>query len=320
MAVGAVTRKAQYGREATAGTAVPATGIWRGMASITDTRVFERVEEDVGIRGGYGRIEIVALGAQVDMSSQAATFEQLPHIFEAGIETVTPTGTGPYTYTYVVGPTGTPSIKSYTWEAGDANEAEEVEYCFVESFELSGSYNEVVNVAAVWRGRQVTPTTFTAALTPIDVNSILFNTGTLFIDDSGGTIGTTQVSNSFRSFSLSMETGLVAVTTGEGDLYFTFHKLTDPVISLEITAEHDTSWDSNGEKAAWRSKDVRLVRINFTSGTDVLEIDMAGKWETFGTIEEQDGNSVLRGTLFAHYSSDDTLFASFEVINDIATL
>ncbi len=317
MAVSAKTRKAQLGREGTKGSAVAATALWRGMATMEDLTTLERVEEDVGVYGGYGRLEKVSIGAQIDLPGQPATYQQLPHIFEAGIKSIgTGSGTGAtWTFAYTVSTSSANTIKTYTWEVGDGIEAEEAEYCFVESFELSGAVNEMLQVSATWRGRQVIADAFTGSISAVAANAVVFNTGTLFIDDAGATLGDTQVSNSFRSFSLSVETGYKAIWTGEGSLYFTYEKLTDPVITLEITAEHDATWKgSGGEKAAWRAKTGRLVRVTFSgTGSERLQIDLAGKWETFGSLEEDEGNSVLRGSMFAYFNTTDNLFCEIEV-------
>jgi hypothetical protein len=150
---------------------------------------------------------------------------------------------------------------------------------------------------------------------------MIFNTGTLYIDDSGGSVGGTQVSSSFRSFSLDVTTGAQPVQTGDGNLYFTFHKIVNPEVTLEITAEHTADWDSAGEKANWRNETVRLVRVQFNGSSGRrLHIDIVGKWITFSAIEEEDGNSVLTGTLKGHYESTDDLGLTFTMANALAAM
>lgn len=324
MAVSSATRRCQLGRETTPGTAVAATTYWRGPASMQDMTQVVTVQEDVGRYSPQGRTYVPMIGAQVSMPSQVATFEQLLHIFEAGIQTVTPSGTeAPYTYTYTFPTSDTePTLQTYTIEYGDAEDAEEAEYCFVESFELTGAPDEAVMVTATWRGRQVTQgITFTADLTLPAVEEILFDQGVLYIDDSGGSIGASQVSNSFLEFSFSVTTGWVATTTGDGELYFTFPKLTRPEITLSITAEHTSDWDSAGEKAEWVAENFRLVRIQFDgTSSRYLRLDMAGKWLTFGVIEDRDGNSVLTGEMSVEESSTDSLWCEIEISCTLASV
>lgn len=322
MAISSRTRKCQLGREAVAGTAVAATTIWRGMATVVDMTQITWAEEDVGQYPNQLRTYVPSEGAEISLEG-VCTYEQLPHILEMGIQTVTPSGTeAPYTYTYTFATSTATTIKTYTAEYGDAEDAEDCEYVFCESFELSGAPDEAWQMSATCRGRQVTQGQSFASLTLPEVEEVLFNTSRLYIDDSGGTIGTSVVSSSFRSFSLSVTTGWVAVQTADGQLYFTLAKLAnEPEIVLEITAEHDATWDSAGEKANWLAETIRLIQIKATgTSSRAVTINLAGLWETFGSIEDADGNSVLTGTFRAGYSSADTLFAQIIVANTLSAL
>ncbi len=51
-----------------------------------------------------------------------------------------------------------------------------------------------------------------------------------------------------------------------------------------------------------------------------LIVDLAGKWETFDKIDEQDGNDIVTGTLRARYNSTAALFAEFVVVNELSSL
>jgi len=298
------------GREATAGTAVAASTIWLGTVTMQDETAVTFIDESVGVYGGYGRTYIPKEGALINFEAVPAAYEQILHVFEGGIQTVSASGTGgTWTYAYAMSSTQAHTIKTYTLEVGDGEDAEEAEYCFCESFNISGSYDEAVMLSSVWRGRQVSTATFTAALSKPTVEVMVFNTGQLYIDNGTGTIGTTLVSDSFRSFSLDVTTGWVPVQTADGALYFTFAKVSQPEVVLTITAEHTSSWDSAGEKANWRNETERQIRIYFDgSGSRYMYLDLAGKWETFSAIEESDGNSVLTGTFRGFYSTNATLF------------
>jgi hypothetical protein len=175
-------------------------------------------------------------------------------------------------------------------------------------------------LSSTWFGRSVTGgIVFTTGITRPAVEPIVFNTGRLYIDSN--TAGTTQVSSSFRSFNLDVQTGLQPIQTADGNLYFTFHKVVDPVVTLEITAEHTSDWDSAGEKNNWRNETDRIIRLRF-NGTDGrrLHTDLYGKWETFSAIEEEDGNSVLTGTFRAHYDSTEDLGFTMNVVNELTAL
>lgn len=324
-------RKIQLGREGTAGTEANATSIWRGTGGLKDETQVVFPEENVGLLSGTNRAYIPKVGGVLAMDSTPATFEQILHILEAGVLTATPaqdgTGSG-YVYAYPLPTTSAPTIKTYTLEGGDNQQEEQMLYGYVEDFTLAGKAGEALTMAANWRGRQVATGSFTAALSVPTVEEILFSKGKLYIDAAGGTIGSTQKTATLLSATLAVKTGLMAVYTADGSLYFTFVKSVAPEVTLNITFEHDST--SVAEKAAWRAGTGRLVRLLFegsslgTPGTTyskkTLIIDLAGKYETFDALGDQDGNDIVTATFRARYSSTDSLFAEIKVVNELTTV
>lgn len=324
-------RKIQLGVETTAGEAVAATALWRGMGTIEDTQVMTFVEEDIGLLSGTDRSYVPMLGASLSLTSTPATFEQLPYIGEMGIKTATPTQDGAgsgYIYQYTEATTAVPTIATYTIEGGDNIAVEEMEYAYAESFTIEGNAGESVMMSAETRGRQVSTSAFTGAIAVPTVEEILASKGKLYIDAIDGTIGTTQITNSLLNFTLSWATGLVAVPTLDGDLFFSFVKKTSPEITLDLTFEHDSS--SVAEKAIWRAETPQLIRLQFegpaveTAGTSytykTLNIDLAGKWDNFGALADQDGNDIVTGTFRARYNSTAAFFAELLIVNELTTL
>jgi len=324
-------RKLQLGRETTAGSAVAATTIWRGEAVIEDTLLVVFPPEDVGYLSGVNRSYVPLKGAKLALSSTPATFEQICHILEMGVKTATPTQDGSgsgYIYTYTFPTTSQNTIKAYTIEGGDDITAgqEEMEYCFVTDFELSFKAGEALMMSANIEGRQVTLANFTGSLNIPAVEEILGSKGKLYIDAVGGTIGTTQASNTVLSGSLKVKTGLVAVPTADGNLYFSFVKGTMPQITLDVVFEHEGT--SETERAAWRAQTARKMRLIFTGNTlttsgttggynyKTLIVDVAGKWEKFSALQEQDGNDTVAGTFRVGYDSTAALFAEIKVVNE----
>lgn len=325
-------RRIQLGREVTPGTAVAATSIWRGIGTLEDRRVTEFTEEDVGNVAGYTRTSNPKQEGHLTMEEVDATFEQLFHILEAGIKNVGTgvadgAGTGKI-YAYPLPSTALNTIKPYTIEGGDDQEAEEMEYSFVEEFKLTGEGGGPVKVSAEWVGRTITVTTFTGALSVPSVESILFSLGKLFIDAIGGTIGTTQKSNTFLKMEVTIRTGWKAVWTGDGGLYFTFNKQIGPEVIANITFEHDGS--ATAEKVNWRAQTARQIRIQFegsnlgTPGTSftkkTLRIDLVGKWEKFEKLGEENGNDIVAGSFRARYDGTPAKFAELTVVNEIASV
>lgn len=322
-------RKIQMGKETTAGTLVNATTLWRGTGVLEDAKEVKVVEEDVGYLSGLDRVYIPKLLAKLAMENTPATFEQLPYLGEAGIKAV---GTGVADgagggkiYAYPMPTTQKNSINTYTLEGGDDQQEEEAEYGFVEAFKLSGKGGEALMMSADWVGRQIAANSFTASITPPAVEEILFGKGLLYIDTT--TLGTTVKSNTLLGMDVAAKTGWVPVFSADGQLYFSFAKVTAPEVTLDITFEHDAT--AVAEKAACVAKTRRLIRLKFTgsavtSGSaynaKTLLLDFGGKWTKFDKIGELNGNDIVKGTFLARPSETDSNFFTMTVVNALTAL
>ena len=332
MAAGGVKAlsKIQLGRETTAGTEVAASTIWRGMGALQDelTQVF--VEEQIGFLPATARSYISAYRGSISLDATPATFEQVNHLFEAGIKTDAAAAEGSgYLYEYVAATTASPSIKTYTLETGDNIGEEQGLYGFVSDFTLSGSAGEAMMMSGNWTTRQIAPGTFTAGQSAPVVEEILASKGTFFIDEPAGTHGTTAVSDTLLDFTLQWDTGIIAKHTVDGgSLDYRFIQYTPPEVTLDVTFEHNTT--AVAEKAKWRAGTARLIQLKFTGSalttagttysTKTLVVNLSGKWESFDALDERDGNTICTGTFRAGYESTDASFASIYLVNNLATV
>jgi hypothetical protein len=125
----------------------------------------------------------------------------------------------------------------------------------------------------------------------------LVNDATLYIDDSGGTIGATTVGSTLFGVDLSWNTGLSEYWAVDGSKEFSLIKFTTDEIVLNMTYEHNAS--AVTEKAKYRDQSTRLVRLKFegsdwtTAGTTyskkTMIIDLAGVYEDWSVLQDQDG-------------------------------
>lgn len=328
-------RKVQLGREAVAGgTTDPATTTWRGMGMLQDNRETTFPEEDIGILGGTTRSYVAMTGGEIPLEGDA-TFEQLPHVFDASIYRATATtdsGSG-YIYAYTVqntsaDPIETTDLQTYVIEGGDNNEAEIMRYGFVRDFSLSGSAGEAMQVSATFEGREIAGgQSFSTDATIPDVETILISKGKLYIDDSTGTIGTTQKSQTLLSFSLDMTTGWQKVLSADGRVDFSFIKRAADSATMQLTYEHNAT--ATAEKAAWRAQTERAIRLIFegtaltSAGTYTYKtfiIDAYGKYESFDALGDQDGNDIVSCTFRIAYSSTAGAKLSFTVVNELSAM
>jgi hypothetical protein len=331
--------RTQIGFEALPGGSTDApTTVWRGMGMLQDkTRVvFPR--EKIGKLGGTTRSYIPENGGEVTLEG-GGTFEQIGYLFEAGIKSVLPTtdASSGQTWLWAVqhsdsDPISTTDLATLVVETGDNIQAEIARFGFVREMNINGSAGEALEVSGIVQTREVSPATFTAGLTVPLIEEILFSLGSLYIDDTTGTIGTTVISNTLLDMSLKFTTGWAAKKTKDNRLDFSFIKRADDEIVLDITFEHNSI--AVAEKAAWKAQTERAIRLEFLgsalsttdSGSDydtkAFVIDLYGKWETFGAagLEEVDGNNVYKGTFRVGYSPTADAKASFLVVNELAAL
>ncbi len=325
-------RKVQLGREATPGTAVPASTIWRGPAiTPSDDQVKVKRVEDVGLSSGVTSQYTPKLFAGIILPSTEATFQGIQHVLEAGVKTVTPVadgvGTG-FVNAYPLPSGDSNTIKTYTIEGGDNKIVEEIEYAFVVDFELSGKRNEGWMLSSTWHGRQATVSGFTAALS-IPAQSVMkFNKSKLYIDDVGGTIGSTQIVNSWIDAKLKITTGLKAQFTAEGNLYFSFMDFIGAKASLELSLLHNASVAA--ERVKFRSDTPRQICMLcegdslVTPGTyskETFRCDLAGLYSSFGPANDEDeGTNVNKIKFDGAYDSTAALFCNLLLVNSLSAV
>ena len=325
-------RSVRFGREATAGTAVATTTLWRGTGVLVDERVKVYPEEDVSIISGTDRQYEPVLGGTITTEG-VATFEQLGHIFDAGIVEATPATDGAagsgriYTWTF---PTiaAASAIQTYTIEGGDNIRYDEMDYSYVESFNLSGEIASGVMVSAVWKGRQVQTCAVTTAATVPVVEDILFQEGFLYLDAIAGTQGNSATTSTFRSFNLDCNTGWRGQLTGDGEKYFSFMKNVGSEITCDVTMEFNAT--TYAEVDYWRAGTARLLTLKFegsaldTAGTTytlhTFLVNLAGKWENFSGLEDADGDDIVTGTFKAGYDPTSTSYSSIVIAQDLTVL
>ncbi len=326
-------RKLQFYREATAGTTSAATYIFRGIGTILDNIKVDRVSEDIGIIGGTTRTNVPMKGGTLAISQTPATFEGILHILEMCIKTATPvqdgTGSQPYIFTYAFPTTSGNTIKTYSIEGGDDNEAERMAYCFGKDFTLSGNGRTAYQLQANIQGRAPALTSFTGALSLATVNNMNFGMTKIYQDAIGGTIGTTIKSNTVRGVNFKYTSGVEAKDTADGRLDFSFPQGTEYVAGCDLEFEHDAI--AAAQKVLWRAQTPVLVQIKIegstafaTPGTvysvPTIKINLPGFWESFSKIGEANGNDIVTGKFVSAYDTTAAAAGSIIVVVDLATV
>jgi hypothetical protein len=327
--------KAQIGVETTMGTEVDATTLLRAQMTLTGENTREFGAEDIGILGGLGRSYVVKRDASASIDDMTATFEQLPHFLNAGIDGVTPVqdAAGGYEYTWVVPYDATTyaaldGLDFLTLEMGDEQQAKILTGTFAETLTITMDSEGAWKLdGTTLRGQPRENTTFTAAISVPSVEEILFGNTALYINDTGSAFGTTQIDN-FLGATLTISNLYTAVWTGTGDgAYFGLVKLTGGEATLTWRGEHDAdAVTEDGKREDGTARAVQLIATGsaisggstYTNKTAI--INCCGTYSAPMTYSRENGNVQNEHTLRLHYNADRSTMATIIVVNELSAL
>lgn len=322
---------AQIGRETVLGTAVAATEIWRGpFGGFTDERKRLVAEEDVGILVNTERSYDTFYGAAAPMPDTPLTFEQVAHLFEASVKAATPSGAGPYVRDYAPSLTDTPNtLRPYTLRLGNKIATADhriIPGALMQEIKLAGKQGEAWMMGGTWQGTRVTTGALTGALSLLLLEEAIFAKTLLYIDASGGTIGTTQKLGVLMGCEITIDPAISFVPVGDGNLYPTAYKQGKTKVGLTLTLELEQDGANSvvaSERAAYEANSWRLIRLSNTgsSAAKKLQLDLAVKWDSVGAPEKEgDHNAVVTFEGHCDYSTVDALFFAAQVTNSRASL
>ena len=327
--------KFELGVESTFDTAVACTTLWRGKCTHTDESEPQYPDESVGFAGGLGRNYIPHETGTINIEETPMTFEQLPYLLNMGIDANTGVQDGAgsdYVYTYPIwyDSTNIPVPNTYTWRVGDNQQAYLYTGAFVEEMTLKGAYTEALMMEATLRAHaDDSTTTFTGGLSVPAVTDMLFGNCKMYIDPVGSAFGTTQITQTFLSFELTINNMFKAQMTGDGtSLFATLMKANMPEIELTFTLEHDAT--SVTERAARAAGTPRKIRIENTGpavatpGTTysnkTLFIDLVGTYMAPEERDDDDGNNTMTFVLKNHYNVTAATRGTITVVNELSAL
>lgn len=307
-----------------------ATTVWRGTFSgWDDTRERQETVEDVGTMAKGKRTADTRLAATVPFAETTLTFEQVLHWLEASMGQVTPTGSGPYVYEHSVPLSSTPpTIRPYTLRVGNVQVATDVQIipgCWVEEMTFSGEAGGFWTIAGTWQGQRAINGAFTNAIALPDVEDAIFSNTSLYIDASGGTIGTTQVQGVLVGAEIKYMSKIEWVPPGDGVLYGTRIKVGRPEVTFTLKLEVEEFSGVSvvaAQRTAYRNNTLQLFRLACAgSGGRSLEWDFAGRYTNFGAYEKlNDTNTVVTVEGYADYSATDALMFGVTATNGLSVV
>ena len=319
--------------ETTPGTIAAPRFQWRGMFEMPDDqREVVNVEELVGIFGGTDRSYIPKLMGEITLGETELTFEEAPIPFaamgfgSAGGSAYGASGSAvEFMFTVPVGTA--PTTQSFTIEAGDNVESEQLTYCIVNETKLSFPSGEAVKVETTWLARDVNRTnavgSFTNAgtlVSPAEV--VLSGRGSVWMNPAiaaatfGATRGTPgNILGGEITFSDIYE---AKFPVDSGQLYFHTAVWKGVTIEGELTYEVQNTGTTGamgtaGQRQQWRDQQAQLMRLRWAGGTiplgttysnKLFQVDLPIKYTKFDPLDDQNGNSIVTAQFFSKYNED----------------
>lgn len=254
------------------------------------------------------------------------SYEQLQHwLGGAVVHVASPTGSGPYVWTYTRNPAAIPTLSTYTFERQENDGATPINhawhYGLVQGLTLSFVDGEPLMFEAEGAARRIQTETPTGSLSLPTPEIPPAPLGTLFIDATWANLGVTQVTSQILSARLAWRSGAVPIWTADGrtDLDYTLHGIDPAAVTLEadilclLGAQYAT------EKAAAEAGTLRSVRLAFAgTSSRALQLNFLAKYAMPELFEfgEQDGQKVVR--LLLQESTDGTNLFSAVLTNNVS--
>ncbi len=322
----------QWGREATKGTAVAATSkiaIEEMAFEPLDEVHRPRLVKGLAVRSPGNEF---ALFRGTRWTARGyAEYEQLQNWLEMSVVgSVTPTGTGPYVWTYTRNPAADPALRAYTLERRVTDLTNHIDnewaYALATGITLSAGIDEAVRLEAEGLARRIQASTLTAAQALPTIEEPPIALTKIYIDSTWAGLGTTQIVAQALDWSVKFSTGVSVFRTVDGrvDQDFTVDVINGGEVGLDVEIGLLIKADSGQyavEKTAAEAQTLRAVRIQADGGSGrQIQIDMLLKHvgASLFTVEEQDGARIVR--LRLQESTDGTNLLRVKLTNNTSAL
>jgi hypothetical protein len=193
------------------------------IVGVIDSGVQVDLAEDksVGIRPKRvaASATITAKAPVVSFSEAPVSARNLPILFDA-LATITPSGSGPYTWAYAPSQTDVDTLKTYSLYMTDGYQKFVIDGCVPTDITISADQSGLLQAGSTWAGRALSTSTDTntaAFATQYFIAGRLFGlkTKSTFITDKAGT-GATAYTSYITNWSLSLTPGAMPVQVLNG--------------------------------------------------------------------------------------------------------
>jgi len=326
--------KVQFGKETVRGTAVAADTILLGKCpAVNSDRKPEFPAEDVGIRADAVRAVIHQYLYSNTLTTEHGYFQELPVLFgcglKGGVTAAEQTGSqSDYLWTFTPSLTAANEPDALTIELGDDTQAFETEHCMFERIRIGGQVSQgmeasPVTVEADFFGRQLTPTTFSGAISLPTAEPINAKLARLYLDTTWAGIGGTEKTNILRGFDVEILTGVHPTFSGSGNKYFNTYGegliMVTATLTLEGNSDADAIFDAQ-QAATFQAVRLKISGAQIGSGQNhSLTLDIGGVWESVSPLGSEDrGDNLHTATLRGYYDATGAKLMQVAVITNVS--
>lgn len=312
-------RRVQLGKQTSYATPVAATSLLRGVLEAGATLQAEDLApEELGLLAAPAMSVIQARQAEMSLELQS-TYQDILYALHGLFGSVTPTGTGPYTWTFNAANNVAPAPLIYTAEYGMSGAEYRAIGCVLSEWTLASTAGEGLRESWSIRARTLQPSAMTTGLPIRSVDPISAAHGGLWIDNVTTAHGATQFADCLIESELTINTnrhakvfdGLYPSAWGDGKWEATLRLL------LEWTTQTKALVD-----ALQSGLVERHIRLRWQQSAGLsLTVDFAGVLtsapELFG---DRDGNATVELEFSALMTASFANWLKVQVTNNINAL
>jgi len=302
--------------------AVPATARIVGTLGMKqENKYYRPADLETARLSEFERSVITGKQATLPFESDA-NFEQLGYLLGMGVKgevSATNSG-GMYVRDYTPNLTTTANLDTYTIEYGDDVAAYRSTYCVATDLEISGQIDDALMVKASLVGRAVEPNSFTPSIDPpAALNPAVMGLGKLFIDPTYAAIGTTRQEATLVDFSYKVSQGVTPMKYGDGTLSYSDIAEKKRHIDLDLTVAFNAN--AVGLYYLVDTQSNLFIRLDFP-GPNGANLTMDGCYviDDWGTLEERDGQDIVKLTLVSIYDRIGDFEWGIKLVNSVPAL
>ena len=327
-------RMVQIGKEATKGTAVPATAILLAEADVdlSGYEMYRNPQPFGTFAKSAGPTAVLKKDVEVALKAEGVSYELLAWFLALTLDQPTTTGAGPYVHTFDPGLAAIWDPHSATLEGrhsdGTNHEDLEYEYFTGRTLRLKGERNGTLQAEVDGFARQATDEAITSLSLPATITPITIAEAKYYMNDTWALADVHApvagiVSNQITAFDLEVDCGQEPWHGIDGALTFSEAVEKEKDFRLNVTCKYNPDTASEGvaaERVHAAAGDLRFVTIAFSGpGNMLLDITLAGKHENAEISppsRDDDGLDMGEYTIVGHYDPTGAKLVKAVLTND----